>query len=123
MRIDTLPMKLQADSLYNSILSFNNGDTRREFRKMIKKLDEVNDVYLKNDTCKMFVLLEDSLYSENFDSVKHRQRNITWIPIIERNIAQRRCMIAVGARHLLGDDSLIALLRRKGYTVEPVEYK
>lgn len=123
LRIDTLPMKLQADSLYNAIHSTNNGDTRREFRKMIKKLDEVNDVYLKNDTCKMSVLLEDSLYSENFDSVKHRQRNIAWIPIIERNIAQRRCMIAVGARHLLGDDSLIALLRRKGYTVEPVEYK
>ena len=39
------------------------------------------------------------------------------------NIVRYRCMIAVGARHLLGDDSLINLLRRKGYTVEPVSNK
>lgn len=121
LRIDTLPIKLQADSLYNAIHSTNNGDTRREFRKMFKKLEEFNNVYLKNDTCKMSVLLEDSLYSENFDSVKHQQRNMAWIPVIEENIAQRSCMIAVGARHLLGKDSLIALLRREGYTVEAVK--
>jgi len=121
LRIDTLPVKLQADSLYHAIHSTNNGDTRREFRKMFKRLDEFNAVYLKNDTCKMSVLLEDSLYSENFDSVQHRQRNMAWIPVIEENIDQRRCLIAVGARHLLGDDSLIALLRREGYTVEAVK--
>ena len=69
----------------------------------------------------MSVLLEDSLYSENFDSVKHQQRNMAWIPVIEENIAHRSCMIAVGARHLLGDDSIIALLRREGYTVEAVK--
>lgn len=121
LRIDTLPIKLQADSLYNAIHSTNNGETRREFRKMFKKLEEFNNVYLKNDTCKMSVLLEDSLYSENFDSVKHQQRNMAWIPVIEENIAHRSCMIAVGARHLLGKDSLIALLRREGYTVEAVK--
>ena len=37
--------------------------------------------------------------------------------------ALRSCMIAVGCRHLLGSESLIALLRRKGYTVEPVKNK
>lgn len=123
LRIDTLPMKLQADTLYNAIHSTNNGDTRREFRKMFKKLDDVNTVYLKNDTCKMSALLEDSFYSESVDSVQHQQRNMAWIPVIERNIAEHRCMIAVGARHLLGDDSIIALLRREGYTVEPVKNK
>lgn len=119
-RIDTLPMKLQADSLYHSIHSINNGDTGREFRKVFKKLEEFNLVYLKNDTCKMSHLLEDSLYSQSFDSVQHRQRNLAWIPIIKQGITQRRCMIAIGARHLLANDGLIALLRKEGYKVEPV---
>lgn len=121
LRIDTLPIKLQADSLYNTIHSANNGETHREYRKLFKKIEEVNNVYLKNDTCKMSALLGDSFYSESFDSVKHRQRNMAWIPIIEQNISKRRCMIAVGARHLLGDDSIIALLRRDGYTIEAVK--
>jgi uncharacterized protein YbaP (TraB family) len=30
-------------------------------------------------------------------------------------------MVAVGCRHLMGSESLIALLRREGYTVEPVK--
>jgi uncharacterized protein YbaP (TraB family) len=29
-------------------------------------------------------------------------------------------MVAVGAHHLLGNDGLIAMLRRKGYSVEPI---
>lgn len=119
-KFDTLSVREQADSLYQAIHSVNNGDTKGELRKLFKKLEEFNKVYLENDTCKMSVLLEDSLYSENFDSLQHRQRNMAWIPVIEGNIAQRRCMIAVGARHLLGDDSIINLLRRKGYTVEAV---
>ena len=119
-RFDTLSVKEQADSLYYAIHSMNNGDTRREFRKIFKKLEEFNKVYLENDTCKMSSLLEDSLYNENFDSVQHRQRNMAWIPVIEENIVKNSCMIAVGARHLLGDDSVIELLRREGYTVEPV---
>lgn len=122
-RFDTLSMKQQADSLYNYIHSINNGDTYRELRKIFQKQKKVTIVYLENDTCKMSSLLKDPLYIANFDSLLHRQRNMAWIPVIEGNIAQHRCMIAVGARHLLGDDSLINLLRRKGYTVEPVSNK
>lgn len=48
-------------------------------------------------------------------------RNVAWIPLIEEKIAARPTMIAVGCRHLLGSQSLIAMLRRKGYTVEPIK--
>ena len=50
-------------------------------------------------------------------------RNAAWIPVIKENIAKRPCMIAVGCRHLMGPASLIAMLRREGYTVEPVTKK
>jgi uncharacterized protein YbaP (TraB family) len=47
--------------------------------------------------------------------------NVKWIPVIMKNIANTPCMIAVGCRHLMGSESLIALLRREGYTVEPAK--
>ena len=47
--------------------------------------------------------------------------NKAWLPVIEQNIAQRPCMIAIGCSHLLGSEGLIVLLRREGYTVEPVK--
>ena len=52
-----------------------------------------------------------------------RERNEAWIPVIKENIAKRPCLIAVGCRHLLSADGLIAMLRREGYTVEPVVKK
>jgi len=50
-------------------------------------------------------------------------RNVKWIPVIKKNIADASCMVAVGCRHLMGSESLIAMLRREGYTVEPVKKK
>ena len=48
-------------------------------------------------------------------------RNIKWLSTIKDNFAVRPCMVAVGCRHLLGSESLIAMLRRKGYTDEAVK--
>ena len=49
-----------------------------------------------------------------------KQTIITTILALE-NITQRRCMIAVGCRHLMGSSGLIALLRREGYAITPVK--
>ncbi len=82
-----------------------------------------------NDTCKFGDYVRNIGAvpgAESDKDVNHEilhDRNVLWIPVIEQNIAQRPCMIAVGCRHLLGSESLTALLRREGYTVEPVRNK
>ena len=48
-------------------------------------------------------------------------RNKKWIPVIESNIQDCPCLIAVGAGHLPGKEGLINLLREEGYTVTPVD--
>jgi hypothetical protein len=46
-------------------------------------------------------------------------RHIKWLPQIERMLADGRThVIVVGAGHLVGKDSVIAMLRAKGITVE-----
>ena len=46
-------------------------------------------------------------------------RNASWVPQVEACITARTsCFVVVGAAHLIGDDSLVAMLRKKGYKVE-----
>ena len=47
-------------------------------------------------------------------------RNRSWIPEIEKLIAEGDAFVAVGAMHLIGDGSVVDLLRKDGYEVERV---
>ena len=42
-------------------------------------------------------------------------RNKRWVPKIETCLAAGRCMVVVGAGHLVGADGLVDLLSRRGY--------
>ena len=98
---------------------------------MLEPMKEIQVAYLENDTCRLHDVLEsqaknDELNSANPLNSGHslfpvQAMNQAWCPVIEQNIAKGPCMVAVGARHLLGNDGLIAMLRRKGYTVEAVK--
>ena len=48
-----------------------------------------------------------------------QQRNVAWMPKLERQIKQGPTVIAVGAAHLYGGSGLIVLLREWGYKVTP----
>ena len=46
-------------------------------------------------------------------------RNASWVPAVENCVAQKTsCFVVVGAAHLVGPDSLVAMLQKKGYKVE-----
>ena len=114
---DSLSVKMQADSLYKSIRDLVSGKTGRTLRRFYK-------AYIQNDTCAFakFMASEPETFKENEkDTFLLKGRNENWIPVIRENITQRPSLIAVGCRHLMGPRSVIALLRREGYTVEPVK--
>jgi uncharacterized protein YbaP (TraB family) len=47
-----------------------------------------------------------------------RQRNLKWIPQIERMLRDAdKEFVLVGAAHLVGEDGLLQLLQAKGYGV------
>ena len=47
------------------------------------------------------------------------ERNANWVASVETCVTQKTsCFVVVGAAHLIGPDSLVAMLRKKGYTVE-----
>ena len=118
--IDTLSMKEQAKSLYMIVHYIINNDSVSEWYKQFA------EVYLENDTCKMERFFREAgmvagTETEGPEKEIMYDRNVAWIHVIKKNFAERPCMVAVGCRHLMGSESLIALLRREGYTVEPVK--
>lgn len=136
--IDTLSMKEQAKIIYSLVHAFDNDS--------LFQIPKLHKVYLENDTSKLQRFFEENAQkrsemlgtlgskgdeakkaleeANNYQS-EHllRERNEAWMLVIKENIAKRPCLIAVGCRHLLSDDGLIAMLRREGYTVEPVTKK
>lgn len=48
-------------------------------------------------------------------------RNNNWIPKISKIIKKQRAFIAVGAGHLGGEEGVIKLLEKAGYTITPVQ--
>ena len=47
-------------------------------------------------------------------------RNARWIGQLETLFQDGPCLVAVGAVHLVGQDGLLAALRRDGYKIEAV---
>jgi len=121
--MDTIPLKRQANMLYHYIHDVLNNDSLLSIRSGFSK------AYIENDTCKLGNYLRKMGAvpgAESEDDNNHEilhDRNLKWIPAIMKNISDTSCMVAVGCRHLMGSESLIALLRREGYTVEPVKTK
>lgn len=56
----------------------------------------------------------------DFSKIMLDERNITWIPKIEEAMKANSVFVAVGAAHLGGDAGVISLLRKAGYSVEPI---
>ena len=59
-----------------------------------------------------FARMEASLMTE---------RNRAWIPVIEAAAANGPVLAAFGALHLSGEDGVLALLEREGFTLERLD--
>jgi len=108
---DTIPYQLQAEQLKEMV--FNLDSTKRETNNLInlykeKNINEMNERAISAPLMRNY--LDLILYN----------RNTNWIPTIERNIKAQTTFFAFGAGHLAGDKGVITLLRKRGYTVKPI---
>ncbi|GHB52856.1 TraB/GumN family protein [Persicitalea jodogahamensis] len=109
---DSIPYADQAKMLVTLMDSLPQA--REEFSKMV-------EVYKKQDIAGLYDMTLESVFElENQQEVLLTDRNKRWIPIIEKQVADKPTFIAVGAAHLGGEDGVIALLRRQGYSVSAI---
>lgn len=77
------------------------------------------EMYLSGDLEKLYTKNQSFIPNEVYEQKMGAERNNRWLRKIEDILKDRTCLIAVGAMHLPGDKGLIALLRAKGYNVQP----
>jgi uncharacterized protein len=111
---DAIPYKDQMDELVKTAKSDLVRDS--------KELKEMLDLYKSEDIQAMieFTKNSDNAMTSKFDDELLNNRNQNWISRIEKIAKEKPTFFGVGAAHLGGELGVINLLRKYGFTVEPV---
>jgi len=108
--IEDIPLEDQLKSIVKTIKNYS-AETQK-----LKQL--VKDYKAQNLTA-----LTASFEADEDQTLKTKlvdKRNSNWIPKLKSIIQKKSCFVAVGAGHLGGENGLINLLKKQGYTVEPI---
>ena len=116
------------DFQINMLANMGAGEEDRLISETLETLPELEDMlkstikaWREGDTEQIDELVVDTFKRESptsYDDV-FTKRNQNWLPQIEAMFGDEdQEFVLVGAGHLVGDDSVIALLEAKGYKVE-----
>ena len=110
---DSIPYEEQAKELLKSIDSM-------EMNK--KNFDTMMRVYKSQRLSAIEALFSKSEFGmQDHEDILLNKRNINWVEQLGTILKKENVFIAVGAGHLVGENGLIALLRKKGYKVLPLQ--
>jgi uncharacterized protein YbaP (TraB family) len=116
--LDSIPYKLQAEQLVKYIESANKGE------EVDKTMKDMFKAYNDQDLKKLEELMIDSDAGlARFTDILLYNRNHNWTKKLKTVLPNKSVLVAVGAGHLPGDQGMINLLRKEGYTVTPVDNK
>lgn len=112
--INSQPLDSQLHSLKKMVLAYDS--VKQSMNKMIA-------VYKENNVDKLYDFIKaNSNGDDRFETEMLAKRNKRWIPIIEKAMHEKPSFFAVGAGHLGGNEGVLELLRKQGYTLTPVLY-
>lgn len=110
------PISKQADDL---MLMVRNDDRSSQLSKQLAQ------AYRNQDIDALWAIANDPVLAGDDDDMERLiySRNRQWVNMMPTLMEQQPILFAVGAGHLPSPQGVIALLRQKGYTVEPVSKK
>lgn len=112
--IDAVSMKDQLAMLTEFIHDTTNQSA--------EEMGELVEAYLRFDLDQMWKMSLDTALPKKFSKVLIYDRNVTMAKRFVEIAKKQTLFCAVGCAHLAGDKGVIALLQKKGYTVEPVVF-
>ena len=100
---------------YNTLHSLTQERVNRNYGQLI--------CYEKAD----LACMEKELLVEQSSLVKGWQktivdRNKNWVPIIEKSLQSGSSFIAAGVSHFIGEDSVLELLKDRGFSIEQIQF-
>ena len=122
----------QLDLLYGASISQQARDltkTVTNFHKTKQSSLTLADSYKHQDLNALYSAMMKELDEEDYTPEEKKirfeklftSRNKNWAEQLNTLMPQKSILVVVGAGHLPGDDGLLDLLKRKGYTVEPAK--
>jgi hypothetical protein len=114
--LDKIPMDEQLKGLVD--MAKNPAEAQKEFTELVS-------VYKSRDINKLMGAMKTSKFSggdfSQYEDSLLGERNANWVPVIEKAAKEKPTFFAFGAGHLGNEKGVVNLLRKKGYTVKPVE--
>jgi hypothetical protein len=92
-------------------------DLMEDIRTNYAQFEEVVRLYKDQDIEGIYHL--SSINKKQYQTLVVN-RNLRWMPKVDKLIRSQPTFIAVGAAHLAGEFGMIQLLRKQGYTVRPI---
>ncbi|TAE21118.1 MAG: TraB/GumN family protein [Candidatus Kapaibacterium sp.] len=63
----------------------------------------------------------NGMSNTTFEEIMLNERNRAWIPVMEGMMRSKITFFAVGAAHLAGEQGVVNLLRKRGFTLSPMK--
>ncbi|HLG40081.1 MAG TPA: TraB/GumN family protein [Chitinophagaceae bacterium] len=116
--LDSIPYKIQAEQLVSYI------DNISKNKEENKELEDMMDAYKSQNLKKLEeLMMKTDMGIGSFTDILLYNRNRNWVAKLRDLMPERSLLVAVGAGHLPGDQGVINLLRKTGYTVTPIANK
>jgi uncharacterized protein YbaP (TraB family) len=94
----------------------------RQYDKQQAEFNKMLGYYTKQELTQLFDFMRSSPEMSGYEEILLNKRNRNWIPVMEQAMQNKSAFFAVGAGHLPGSSGVIALLRKKGFRVKPVQF-
>lgn len=105
--VDSISLDLQFKDLENSV-------------SYVSDYNQLLEAYKKQELDQLCNIMEGDTDFQTVKTIMLDNRNLKWAKKIKVTISGKSCFIAIGAAHLCGNQGIIKLLEKTGYTVEPV---
>lgn len=115
--LDSIPYRVQAQQLVNFISTSGNAEEGKDAKEMLKAYNDQDLGKLEQ------IILKSDPGISSYTEILLFNRNRTWVNKMKDLLPGKSLVFAVGAGHLPGDQGVINLLKKEGYTVEPVDNK
>lgn len=116
--LDSIPYHIQARQLVDYINEVTQPGTKDS------ELTEMWKAYNEQDLAKLEqLLIKSDIGINNYTDLLLYRRNNNWVVKLKTLLTEKSLLIAVGAGHLPGDQGVINLLKKAGYTLTPIQNK
>jgi len=113
---DSIPYEAQAKMLLESIVSPDTTQSAEgEMEKMVRlyKTQDINGMIAMFD--------EDTEGIGKYEEFLLLNRNRNWIPVMRGMMSKQPTFFGVGAGHLAGEEGVVNLLKKAGFTLSPIK--